>query len=77
MTAAEMARIGGAARAKAHSKAQLSEMRQEGRPAGEVGPEGARNAEKAAGNSTTQAECAAISGRVRPHHRQAVARMRP
>ena len=77
MTAAEMARIGGAARAKAHSKAQLSEMRQEGRPAGEVGPEGARNAEKAAGNSTTQAECAAILGVSVRTIGRAVARMRP
>jgi hypothetical protein len=52
-------------------------MRQEGRPAGEVGPEGAHNAEKAAGNSTTQAECAAILGVSVRTIGRAVARMRP
>ena len=51
-------------------------MGQEWRPAGEAGPEGARNAEKAAGNSTTQAECAAILGVSVRTIGRAVSRMR-
>jgi len=50
MTVAEMASMGGRARAAKHSTEQLREFaKNAGRPA-KLDPEGARSAEKAAGN---------------------------
>jgi len=50
MTVAEMASMGGPRSCCQVQHRTTSKVRKECRPTGEAGPEGARNAEKAAGN---------------------------
>ena len=76
MTAAEIARIGGVAKGKAHSKAQLRKWGKSGGRPEKLDRKGLATSEKAAGNSTTQAECAAILGVSVRTIGRAVARMR-
>ena len=62
MTVAEMARMGGFARAKAHSKAQLQAWgRQGGRPA-KLDGKGLGTLKRLLATGSSQPECAAILG---------------
>jgi hypothetical protein len=62
MTATEMARMGGIARAKAHSKAEIRAWgRQGGRP-GKLDRKALAGLRKLLGSGKRQAECAAVLG---------------
>ena len=76
MTAAEMARIGGVARAKAHSKAELRKWGKRGGRPGTWTGRGSQRLKRLLATGTTQAECAAILGVSARTIGRAVARMR-
>jgi len=62
MTVSEMARMGGVARAKAHSKVELRKWgKRGGRPA-KLDRKGLATLKRLLATGTTQAECAAILG---------------
>ena len=77
MTVTEMARMGGIARAKAHSKAELRKWgRRGGRPA-KLERKGLVMLKRLLATGKSQAECAAILGVSFCTIGRAVARMRP
>ena len=77
MTVAEMARMGGLARAKAHSKAELRAWgRQGGRP-GKLDRKALARLRKLLASGKSQTECAAILGVSVRTIGRAVAWMRP
>ena len=77
MTVREMARMGGIARAKAHSKAKLRKWgRQGGRPA-KLDGKGLGTLKRLLATGRSQAECAATLGVSVRTIGRAVARMRP
>ena len=76
MTAAEMARIGGVAKRKAHSKAQLRKWGKRGGRPEKLDRKGLATLKRLLATGTTQAECAAILGVSARTIGRAVARMR-
>jgi len=62
MTVAEMARMGGNARAKAHTKAEIRAWGRQGGRASKVDHEARARLRKLLASGKSQAECAAISG---------------
>ena len=62
MTVTAMARIGGVARAKAHSMAELREWGKRGGRPGKLDRKGLAALKRPLATGTTQAECAAILG---------------
>jgi len=62
MTVAEMARMGGVARAKAHSKAEIRAWGRHGGRPPVLDPRGVSRLKKMLAEGKSQAECAAILG---------------
>ena len=67
-TVTEIARMGGLARAKTHSRAQLRALGKAGRAPGETGPEGTRNAQTVSGDRQDSGRMRCRTGRLGPHH---------
>jgi hypothetical protein len=76
MTVAEMARMGGIARAKAHTKAELRAWGRKGGRPGRLDQEAHHRLRKLLASDKSQAECASILGVSARTVGRAVARMK-
>ena len=77
MTVIEMARLGGLARARVHSKAELRKWGRRGGRPGKLDRKGLATLKRLLATGTTQAECTAILGVSVRTIGRAVAQMRP
>ena len=77
MTVAEMARMGGIARAKTHTKAEIRAWGKRGGRPGKLDREARTRLRKLLASGKSQAECAAVLGVSVRTIGRAVARMRP